>query len=254
VLERERADTLLQYGTTMLKPRLSVGAVPAVVGCLSALLFSWFMRPDVQPQADRQAGSQPRTSLSALELHRIRQLEEQLQALQAAQRDGVSARAGNPTKTDANGYERAYIEESDGDAHGSEKATELEMGMGPSTPEEALAEYVAYVAREEEAFANDAPDTTWSAQAAYQLRAQLDTVKDGLGFAVSSYACKATRCRAELYFESAANATEHSGRLAEMQVPGLNCARTTTIDPTDENRTLLFLDCSDLRAGLAEAL
>jgi hypothetical protein len=244
----------------MLKTKLTVALTPAVVGGLSALLLTWFMRPDVQPQADRQAGREPRAGLSTQALQRIGQLEEQLQELQVAQRDGESAAAWNPTETGgargmhANGHERAYIEERDRDALESESATELEMAMGPDTPEEALAEYVAYVAREEEAFANDAPDTTWSAQAAYQLRAQLDTVKDGLGFAVSSYACKATRCRAEVYFDSAADAMEHSGRLAEMQIPGLNCTRTATVDPSDENRTLLFLDCSDLRAGLAEPL
>src|SRR5262245_2715999 len=128
------------------------------------------------------------------------------------------------------------------------------MGMEASDPEEAKAEYVAYVAREEEAFSREAPDTTWSPEAAYQLKTQLDKVKDDLGFALSSYACKSTRCRVEVSFDSEADAMNHSGSLAEMQIPGLNCTRTAVIDPTDGSKTLLFLDCGDLRAGRAEML
>jgi hypothetical protein len=77
-----------------------------------------------------------------------------------------------------------------------------------------------------------------------------------LGFTVETLDCKTTTCRATVTWKDYSAAQLNGAKLVENTYPGLNCVqRINLLEPSDQTgpyNSKLYLDCTDLRAGLVD--
>jgi hypothetical protein len=141
---------------------------------------------------------------------------------------------------------------------------------GPETKVEPVAERPALTAEERRAhtakqiadadrrFTSDPVDPKWTPKATSQLTTSVTTAGEKLGYKLLDAECRTQYCRATLRWSNPDHAHDRGHELAEMTIPGLNCAQTSWIPDTEpgatELTTKLFLDCADLRAGTADAI
>ena len=113
-----------------------------------------------------------------------------------------------------------------------------------------------HIADADRRFTADPVDPVWTRKATTQLTTTITTVGEKLGYKVVDSECRTQYCRATLRWSDATHAQERGRHLAEMTIPGLNCAQTSWVpDPepgASEQTTKLFLDCAELRAGTAD--
>jgi hypothetical protein len=101
----------------------------------------------------------------------------------------------------------------------------------------------------------DAPDPRWAPGATSHLVTGLTALGERLGFTVGATDCKTTTCRATVTWGNYATAHATGVQLVEELFEGLSCAqKINLLEPSDPNApyaTQLYLDCTELRAGLA---
>lgn len=123
-------------------------------------------------------------------------------------------------------------------------------------PEEAYQQGLQVVSALDERHAQDPVDPTWAPTADKELRSGLSEAAEDVGFVVSSVSCKTDICVAELEWEDQKIARERGASLASLDFPNLNCMQSIWLDRTDQPDQpysgKLYLDCTELRAGLAD--
>jgi hypothetical protein len=104
----------------------------------------------------------------------------------------------------------------------------------------------------------DAPDPTWSMKASEQFAGDLAKLGEKLGFSIGPTECKTTTCRAAIQYESYSAARTTMAQLVEHSYNGLNCEQGMRLaepeHPDSAYTAHLYLDCKDLRAGLADEI
>jgi len=104
----------------------------------------------------------------------------------------------------------------------------------------------------------DPIDPNWSGEATRFLQAGLAERAEEAGFTVLLAECKTEVCRATLRFPDYQAAARNGSRLAARTLHGLNCAKSIRLKEPDNPAApfdaSLYLDCSKLRAGEADAL
>lgn len=146
------------------------------------------------------------------------------------------------------------------------KVEEIQREKGAAEGDEARAgDAEATRKRVDERFAEldrfheqDAADQTWSVKASERFAGDLTKLGEKLGFSVGPAECKTTTCRAAIEYESYAVARATMAQLVEHSYNGLNCEqgmRLAEPDHPDSAYTAhLYLDCKDLRAGMADEI
>lgn len=125
-------------------------------------------------------------------------------------------------------------------------------------PEEARRALEAMFSELDRQFSSDPPDATWSPGAQKDLAGGLGDMGREFNFRVGAAECKTMTCRATVAFSDYESAVKAGRELAERTFPGLNCAQKVWLkppeDPSAPYSTNLYLDCSEQRAGLVEAV
>jgi len=105
---------------------------------------------------------------------------------------------------------------------------------------------------------HDAPDPRWAPGATSDLVTGLTALGQKVGFTLGATDCKTTTCRATVTWSNYAAARAKGVELVEDIFGGLNCAqKINLLEPSDPNApytTRLYLDCADLRTGLANTI
>lgn len=125
---------------------------------------------------------------------------------------------------------------------------EPQSDMNESTPS-----FEQYLAQQEQAFASEIVDFTWAPDAERDLESGLAEMAEAGNFDLMDYQCRTTRCSATVAFENYDLAVLNGNRLAEAEIPGLNCAQSIALpspgDPSARYQANLLLDCSDQVQG-----
>jgi len=118
-------------------------------------------------------------------------------------------------------------------------------------------EFEKSINREKAAYDAEIVDFTWSAKAEGELEQGLEDKQDELNFSIVSARCRTTRCKTIVSFDNYELAEEYGNRLAEIQIPGLNCAQSIFLPvPSDISvryEAELLLDCSAQVQGLVQS-
>lgn len=125
------------------------------------------------------------------------------------------------------------------------------------TTEEQEAEMRQIFSELDQSFRDDVVDSSWSQSATVSLAQALAGWGQEFGFVVESAECKTKLCRTTVTWDDYEQASRTGRFLAERIIPGLNCAQSIWLrQPESPNQAYtadLYLDCSDLRAGLVSA-
>jgi hypothetical protein len=125
----------------------------------------------------------------------------------------------------------------------------------PADVRRQLREMYAQLDRDHE---RDSADSEWAPAAARDLVSGLTALGDKAGFNVGPTDCKTTTCRATVTWSNYSLARATGAQLVEHLFGALNCTQRINLqepaDPTASYSANLYLDCADLRAGLADEI
>jgi|GEM_PF-4281341 len=118
---------------------------------------------------------------------------------------------------------------------------------------QAIHDFENAIAQEQEQFEEELVDFTWAPKAEVNLEVGLDELQQELSFELVDSQCRTTRCNATVVFENYALAEQYGNQLAEVSIPGLNCAQSISLpQPGDTSagyQANLLLDCSQQVLG-----
>lgn len=107
--------------------------------------------------------------------------------------------------------------------------------------------------RERSEFDNEIVDFTWAPTAENDLDSGLGDLQDQLGFELVNAECRTNRCKATVAFDNYELAELHGSQLAEVSIPGLNCAQSIVLsrpgDTSASYQAELILDCTQQVQG-----
>lgn len=137
-------------------------------------------------------------------------------------------------------------------------AVQLEPEQPSVDPEEVRRRSDQLFAELDQTHEQEPPDPGWAPSATKGLTNGLESLGEKLGFSVGPTDCKMTSCRASVTWTNYTTARATGAQLAERIFGGLNCAQRIRLpEPADSEKaytTQLYLDCTDLRAGVADEL
>jgi hypothetical protein len=229
-LSRSGLGLLLKKGSSA-----GIGVIAAVLTVLA--IDQWRVRAVVEPTAGmedaRRAVANPSGEkvvhsivVDGHAFDRIAELERKLRELEQARAAGAAASAAPE--------------------------------MRPPDPVEMRRQVDAMYAELDRNHERDASDPEWALEASQALVGDLTTLGEKLGFTVGPTDCKTTTCRSTITFGSYADAQANGARLAEEYFGGLNCVQrvrqSRSQDPNGPSTAHLYLDCTDLRAGVVQPM
>jgi len=116
----------------------------------------------------------------------------------------------------------------------------------------------ALYAELDRAHERDAADPQWAPSATKGFVGGLTALGEKAGFTVGQTECKTTSCRSVVTWPNYAAARATGAQLVEHYFGGLNCGQKIRLsEPSDPNAPYsaqLYLDCTDLRAGVADQI
>jgi hypothetical protein len=126
----------------------------------------------------------------------------------------------------------------------------------PPDPEEFRRALKELYTQLDQAHERDAPDPGWAPGATTRFVTGLNGLGEKLGFTLGPTDCKTTTCRATVTWGNYAAARATGAQLVEQMFAGLNCTQRINLEepsaPSAPYTTHLYLDCAELRAGVAD--
>lgn len=173
-----------------------------------------------------------------------------------SEREVIIRKSGNDSRTAALEAAVRRLEVSQSHTMDDEGAENEPEGDNSPTPEEARLHVVDTFSQLEKRHEEDPVDLEWAGPAEKHLNEGLQSLSEKMRLSVLNAECKTEMCRAEVEWENYATAKESGLRLAEVIVPGLNCAQSIWLDepkdPDSRYSAKLYLDCANQRAGLVD--
>lgn len=134
------------------------------------------------------------------------------------------------------------------------KASDINEDLSPEEYAQLADEqFRSYVQSEINTYDAESTDLHWSDRAETQLETGLETYEDKFQFTMVSSTCKTTRCKTVVSFDSYELAEEYGTRLAEVAIPGMNCAQAIYLPEPNyisaRYEANLLLDCTEQIQG-----
>jgi hypothetical protein len=141
------------------------------------------------------------------------------------------------------------------DMQKAEAATEENVEQEELSPDESRRLVENSYAELDGVHQRDSRDPEWAGKATTDLASGLTALGEKLGFTLDGADCKTTTCKATVGWKDYSTARGSFAQLAEQVFGDLKCEQHVRLsEPTEPNgpaESLLYLDCTELRAGMA---